>query len=113
MKTTDSIKLWKTRIDNCKRSGQKVTDWCEANKLSRFAYYYWHRKIKELEASNKKDVSIFAEVTKKEVPKQHASHTNIEEPELTISWNEVSITVKDHRAVPMAAELLNRLVSSC
>lgn len=112
MNTKDSIALWKTRIDNCKRSGQKVTDWCVENNLSRFAYYYWHRKITELDASKKKNVSIFAEVSKEDVSK-NANYINTQEPELTISWNEVSITIKDQRAVPMAADLLNRLASSC
>ena len=112
MKTEDPIVLWKTRIASCKSSGKKVANWCEENDLSRFAYYYWHRKITELEASNKKNVSRFAEVTRQEVSK-HTNSINIEEPELTISWNGVLITVKDDRAIPMASELLKRLASSC
>ena len=35
MKKKDKLALWKTRIESCKNSGQKVIDWC-AEKLAKF-----------------------------------------------------------------------------
>ena len=46
---TRQIRLneWAVIIKDCKASGQKVDIYCEQHGLSRDAYYYWLRKVKE------------------------------------------------------------------
>lgn len=48
MSKTDSITLWRSRIQSRKLSGLKVNDWCKQNSISRHAYYYWYRKLKNI-----------------------------------------------------------------
>lgn len=46
---TKQIRLreWAEVIKDCKSSGLKVDDYCSQHGLSRDAYYYWLRKVKE------------------------------------------------------------------
>lgn len=46
---TRQIRLneWAAIIKDCKASGQKVDIYCEQHGLSKNAYYYWLRKVKE------------------------------------------------------------------
>ena len=46
---TKQIRLneWAGIIKDCKASGLKVDDYCSQHNLSRDAYYYWLRKVKE------------------------------------------------------------------
>lgn len=46
---TRQIRLneWAAIIKDCKSSGLKVDDYCQQHNLSRDAYYYWLRKVKE------------------------------------------------------------------
>ena len=41
------LKKWQCLIKECKESGLKITDWCAANGVSRYQYYYWLDKIQE------------------------------------------------------------------
>lgn len=47
--TTTQIKLqnWALIIKEQKNSGLKVIDYCSQHNISKDAYYYWYRKIKE------------------------------------------------------------------
>ena len=46
---TKQIRLneWAEIIKDCKASGLKVDEYCSQHSLSRDAYYYWLRKVKE------------------------------------------------------------------
>ena len=46
---TRQIRLneWAGIIKDCRASGLKVDDYCSHHNLSRDAYYYWLRKVKE------------------------------------------------------------------
>ncbi len=41
-----NLKLWLSRIRDCRASGQTVSCWCEHNGVGIKSYYYWMRKIK-------------------------------------------------------------------
>ena len=59
---TKNMKLqqWSDIIQACKASGQRVDDYCAAHDISRNAYYYWLRKVRE--AALEQPRCIFAEV---------------------------------------------------
>ncbi len=108
MSKTDSITLWRSRIQSRKLSGLKVNDWCEQNSISRHAYYYWYRKLKDIKEGQG---DVLAEVMM-----ELASMIPIEKtakPEISIKWKDFSISITDQHAIPMAAELLSRLEKQC
>ena len=41
------IQQWAAIIKDCKASNLKVDDYCREHDISRDAYYYWLRKVKE------------------------------------------------------------------
>ncbi|MBS6377631.1 MAG: IS66 family insertion sequence element accessory protein TnpB [Clostridium sp.] len=41
------LEQWTKLIQECRSSGMKVDDWCEANGVTHHAYYYWLRKIRQ------------------------------------------------------------------
>ena len=113
MSTSTAMTLWKGRINDCKNSGSKVTKWCLENDISRHAYYYWHRKIKvyEEELATKASSPVFAEIVTEDISNPYTDVPVTKE--LIITWKDWSITVPDMKSVPMAAELMNRLETSC
>lgn len=108
MSKIESIRLWENRIQSRKNSGMDVNEWCEKNNITRNAYYYWHRKIKDF---NEETVPVFAEVLLE--AKSLVSVEKISKPEIIITWKDFSIAVKDMAAVSIAAELLSKLEEQC
>lgn len=41
------LQRWKLLIEDRVKSGMKVRDWCEANGVTKDAYYYWLAKLRE------------------------------------------------------------------
>jgi DMSO/TMAO reductase YedYZ molybdopterin-dependent catalytic subunit len=108
MSKTDSITLWRNRIQSRKLSGLKVNDWCKQNSISRYAYYYWFRKLKD---TREEQDDVFVEVSLEQEPTLPVE--KVERPEILIAWKDFSISVTDQHAIPMAAELLSRLGKQC
>ena len=44
---TENLLLWEQRIKERIESGMKVEEWCEKNDISKYQYYYWHRRVRE------------------------------------------------------------------
>lgn len=105
---TDSIALWKNRIQSRKLSGLKVNDWCEQNSISRDSYYYWYRKLKNIK---EEQGDVFAEVMFEPAPIIPVE--KVAKPEIIIAWKGFSISVTDQHAIPMAVELISRLEKQC
>lgn len=108
MSKTDSITLWRSRIQSRKLSGLKVSDWCKQNSISRYAYYYWFHKLKDID---KEQGDVFVEVSLEPAPIIPVE--KIERPEILITWKDFSISVNDQHAIPMAVELISRLEKQC
>lgn len=47
VKTRFRKEQWKNLILECQNSGMKVQDWCAQQNVTKHAYYYWLRKIRE------------------------------------------------------------------
>lgn len=104
---TDNITLWQKRIADKKASGMKLDEWCAQNQLTKHSYYYWKRKITDLER-NESDAPLFVEV-----PTEPADHTNMVSGTMQLEWNGVTIHVTDSHTVSLAAELLTKLQKLC
>lgn len=103
----ENISLWQRRIADKKSSGLKLDDWCSLNQLTKHAYYYWKRKLADLEISSS-DAALFVEVpAEPAVKKETVSDT------MLIQWNELSIRVTDSYSVNLAVELLAKLQKLC
>lgn len=46
------LKQWTKLIQECQSSDMKIDDWCEANGVTRHAYYYWLRKVRQAACTN-------------------------------------------------------------
>lgn len=103
----DKIALWQKRIADKKASRMKLDEWCAQNQLTKHAYYYWKRKIADLEL-NESDAPLFVEV-----PTKTADRINMVSSTMRIEWNEVTIHVTDGNSVILAAELLAKLQKLC
>lgn len=108
MSKTDSIELWKSRIQSRKLSGLKVNDWCEQNSISRDSYYYWYHKLKDIK---EEQGDVFTEVMFEPAPIIPVE--KVAKPEILIVWKDFSISVTDQHVIPMVAELLCRLEKQC
>ena len=42
---SEKFLLWKQRLEDIKQSDLTVDEWCNQNQVSKYAYYYWRRKI--------------------------------------------------------------------
>lgn len=60
------IQQWAAVIHDRQESGLKVDDYCEQHGLSRNAYYYWLRKVKEADLTQTGFVEIQSVVTAQE-----------------------------------------------
>lgn len=67
VKTKFRQEQWEKLIIDCQNSGLKIDDWCNANNVSRHAYYYWLRKIRQ-----KACESVLPVIPKQELPSAFA-----------------------------------------
>ena len=78
---------WADIIKDCKESGLKVDDYCAQHGLSRNAYFYWLRKVKEAALTQSGFVEVRQQV---EFSSCYSS------PKLTASVNEVVLGIDEN-----------------
>ena len=52
---------WSRRVEACRRSGQRVSEWCREHGIPVSTYYSWQRKV--FQAAVSEDEVCFAEVS--------------------------------------------------
>lgn len=110
-----NIQQWKTIIQDRYNSGLNVDEYCKQNGLTRHAYYYWLRIIRE-ESIKKSEESPFAEIM---IPNATPAGMNfspsIELPQnsesnhLDISINGISVHITDTTSSALLARTLEVL----
>ena len=96
------IQMWINRIQECRTSSQRVSDWCADNNISIKSYYYWMRKMKSeafeaLPAKRKsrmlteKTDTAFAEVKLVENPRSDACAIKLHVGDLLLEFKMVQI----------------------
>ena len=60
---------WRSLISTCQQSGQTVANWCQENNINIKTYYYWLRKLRKMELSEK-ELPVAVPETKPVVFKQ-------------------------------------------
>lgn len=103
-----SLELWKQRIADRKASGLKVSDWCDKNNLTKHAYYYWMKRMKEDIQRSDAPMPVFVEVEP-----EHASQEKGVKSGLQITWHDINLTVSDTGTAKLAAEFIKQLQNLC
>jgi hypothetical protein len=108
METNNTI-LWKERFAERAASGLKVEDWCKRNGVTKHAYYYWHRKIQDVQLGFMENK--FVEVMLNDPSKE--TNADAIDSEIIVTWKDFSISANDPQQIPLLAELMQRLVREC
>lgn len=58
------LQKWITIIQKCNQSGMKIIDFCNSEGITKDAYYYWLRKVREAALESQTDVSVVTEIPK-------------------------------------------------
>ena len=91
---------WADIIKDCKKSGLKVDNYCAQHGLSRNAYFYWLRKVKEAALTQSGFVEVQQQV---EVSSCYSS------PKLTASVNEVVLGIDENMPMDLLANVIKVL----
>ena len=105
---TSQIRLneWAAIIKDCKSSGQKVDIYCEQHGLSRDAYYYWLRKVKEAALIQTGFVELPALTSEQSSAKTIKKGTSAFETQMIIRINEIELCVDENSP----SELISRMM---
>ena len=91
---------WADIIKDCEESGLKVDDYCARHDLSRYAYFYWLRKVNEAALTQNGFV---------EVRQQVEVSTCYPSPKLTVSVNEVVLGIDENTPMYLLANVIKVL----
>lgn len=107
---TRQIRLneWAAIIKDCKASGQKVDIYCEQHGLSRDAYYYWTRKVKEAALKQAGFVEFPAPVPEQEPVTTIDKGTSAFEAQMIIKINGIEFCLNDNSQ----SELISRVLKT-
>lgn len=107
MRKQDCLSLWKQRIEEQKNSGMGIREWCESQKLSKDAYYYWRKKLQRISSPCTERISFVELPVRKEEPGPGGTCG------LTLQWKEFTLSVADSSSLPLLKELMKGLVEEC
>lgn len=99
-------KQWASIIQDCPSSGLKVDDYCEQHSLSRNAYYYWQRKVKEAALSQAGFVEIQTDTLKAETGLADSPSGSRFFPQIVLSVNGVSVGINQDTPMPLLSQVL-------
>ena len=91
---------WADIIKDCKESGLKVDDYCAQHGLSRNAYFYWLRKVKEAAFTQSRFLEVLQQV---ELTFCYPS------PKLTASVNEIVLGIDENTPMDLLANVIKFL----
>lgn len=105
---TSQIRLneWAAIIKDCKASGQTVDTYCEQHGLSRDAYYYWLRKVKQVALKQAGFVELPALTSEQPSVKTIEKGTSTFETQMIIRMNEIEFCVNENSS----SELISRML---
>ena len=106
---SEKFLLWKQRLKEIKQSDLTVDEWCSRNQVSKYAYYYWRKKI-HASMNNDNKTTCFAEIT-------HLMETSYYDGEtvdgLVIDNRYCSLTIHNKNEAVLAAFFIKELCEKC
>lgn len=105
---TRQIRLheWAAIIKDCKASGQKVDIYCEQHGLSRDAYYYWLRKVKEAALKQAGFVELPALTPEPTPSKTTVKRSSAFETQMIIKIKEIEFYVNENSSSELVSRML-------
>lgn len=105
---TRQIRLneWAAIIKECKASGQKVDLYCEQHGLSRDAYYYWLRKVKEAALKQAGFVELPTLTPEQPPAKTVEKETSFFQTQMIIKINEIEFCVNENSPSELVSRML-------
>lgn len=101
------IQQWAAVIHDRQESGLKVDDYCEQHGLSRNAYYYWLRKVKEAALTQTGFVEIQSVVTPPEASSKIVQGESTSFlPQMLVSINGMSLGIRQDTPMELFARVL-------
>ena len=97
------VREWATVIQDRIQSGQTVNEYCAQHGLSRNAYFYWLRRVKEAALTQSGFVEIKAEA---ESANQCKSGKDIFYPNLLITIRDVSIGISADTSMELLSQVI-------
>ena len=100
---------WAAIIKDRHDSGLKIDDYCEQHGLSRNAYYYWLRKVKEAALTQTGFVEIQTGSAEPETPAEpHASQKTGSSfiPQMLVSLNGISMGICQDTPMDLLARVI-------
>lgn len=106
---SEKFLLWKQRLEDIKQSDLTVNEWCTKNQVSKYAYYYWRKKIHDSMNDDNK-TTCFAEVTHLMESSYYDSGAD---DGLLINNRYCSLTIHNKNEAALAAVFIKELGPEC
>ena len=104
------IQQWAAIIHERQESGLKVDDYCEQHGLSRNAYYYWLRKVKEAALTQTGVVEIQSVITAPEAGSKTPQYENTSFiPQILVSINGMSLGIRQDTPIDLFARVIGAI----
>lgn len=101
------IQQWTAIINDRHKSGLKVDDYCEQHGLSRNAYYYWLRKVKEAALTQTGFVEIQSVITAAETGSRTPQGEDTSFiPQMLVSINGISLGIRQDTPMDLFARVI-------
>ena len=104
------IQQWAAVIHDRQESGLKVDDYCKQHGLSRNAYYYWLRKVKESALTQTGFVEIQSVITAPEAgSKTPQDESTSFIPQMLVSVNGMSLGIRQDTPMDLFARVIGAI----
>lgn len=105
------LQKWITIIQKCNQSGMKIIDFCTSEGITKDAYYYWLRKVREAALESQTDVSVVTEIPKL-VNITKESMLSVEKPTMVNNNSGEMIAIANPNPIGFTTQLTISLGSS-
>ncbi len=111
---SEDIQIWKERIQAAEKSGLSIKAWCEQAGVRKNKYFYWRKKISELD--NTDNVNEFVDVTdiiNESDGETTANTVNTVTTPIQITLNTLTITINNEADIDVANSIIERIYKLC
>ena len=105
------IQIWKERIQAAEQSGLSIKAWCEQAGVRKNKYFYWRKKISELD--NADDVNEFVDVTDIINESDGETTANTVATPIQVTLNTLTITINNEADIDVANSIIERIYKLC
>lgn len=105
----NTIELWQKRLEQQKSSGLNIREWCRQNHIADKTYYKWRKAVSVSDTSDRNSVE-FVPLNLSYDSDLHKKNTAHENEGITITFNGITISVRNEHDTILAATLIRQLM---